>query len=612
LALGCLPAGATTFTVLNTNDSGADSLRAALTSAQNCTGAPHSIEFNVPEGSLTAGVAIITPTSGLPSITCAGTTVDGTTQTANVGNTNDVTLGTGGTVGTGADGRPGTGDEQALPQLNGPEVEIVGSSVGGNAILTVNADNVSIRGLSLHGGGNFGGVGTDSGSIRISGGSGIVIEQNVIGASATSYSLPVGSQTQDNLVLVSGGGGITIEENLMGFARWRDILLFNAGIGDVTIRDNEMKGSFTGVDLSSPGSGPNGTIIISRNYVHDLVDNGTGFTKYGLYFTQTGSTGSTIVINNTVRNVDLGAGVNTERPVLLQFNIVSGASNDAIVHFGGSEALTIDRNAVADSLVGIDLGNEGVTANEGLKPPAAPNDGMDYPVITSASLSAGMLTVEGYVGSNPGGSATFTNAIVQLFKADNAPANQRGEIVAGDGKNASHGEGAIYLATVTANASGLFDTTFAVPMGVTLLAGDSITATATDQPDVGNTSEFGPNAQVPIVLDIDANGSTDALTDGLLVLRFLFGFTGSTLVNGAVGAGCMRCTADAITSHLTELDFVLDIDDNNALEPLTDGLLVLRYLFGFSGATLTNGAVGGSCERCDATMIGSYLTSLDN
>jgi hypothetical protein len=33
----------------------------------------------------------------------------------------------------------------------------------------------------------------------------------------------------------------------------------------------------------------------------------------------------------------------------------------------------------------------------------------------------------------------------------------------------------------------------------------------------------------PIVLDIDGNGAADALTDGLLVLRYLFGFTEASL-----------------------------------------------------------------------------------
>ena len=62
--------GSTTFTVTNTNDSGAGSLRDALTSAQTCAGGPHTIEFNVPAGSLTGGVAIITPASPLPAMTC--------------------------------------------------------------------------------------------------------------------------------------------------------------------------------------------------------------------------------------------------------------------------------------------------------------------------------------------------------------------------------------------------------------------------------------------------------------------------------------------------------------------------------------------------------------
>ena len=94
-----IPAFADTFTVTNTADSGAGSLRDALTSAQSCAGAPHTIAFDVPAGSLTNGVALIAPAGPLPAITCA-TTIDGTTQTANQGNTNDVTLGSGGTART--------------------------------------------------------------------------------------------------------------------------------------------------------------------------------------------------------------------------------------------------------------------------------------------------------------------------------------------------------------------------------------------------------------------------------------------------------------------------------------------------------------------------------
>ena len=38
--------------------------------------------------------------------------------------------------------------------------------------------------------------------------------------------------------------------------------------------------------------------------------------------------------------------------------------------------------------------------------------------------------------------------------------------------------------------------------------------------------------------------------------------------------------------------FTLDIDDSGDVQPLSDGLLILRHLLGFSGASLTTGATG--------------------
>jgi hypothetical protein len=56
------------------------------------------------------------------------------------------------------------------------------------------------------------------------------------------------------------------------------------------------------------------------------------------------------------------------------------------------------------------------------------------------------------------------------------------------------------------------------------------------------------------VLDVDGDGETGALTDGLLVVRFLFGLTGDALVGGAVDLGdCTRCDAAAIEGWLGPL-----------------------------------------------------------
>ena len=77
-----------------------------------------------------------------------------------------------------------------------------------------------------------------------------------------------------------------------------------------------------------------------------------------------------------------------------------------------------------------------------------------------------------------------------------------------------------------------------------------------------------------------------------------------------MGAGCTRCDAAAIEPYINGLGLVLDIDGNTTLGPLTDGLLIVRFLFGFTGTTLTAGAVGGGCSRCDASTIEPYEQGL--
>ena len=54
------------------------------------------------------------------------------------------------------------------------------------------------------------------------------------------------------------------------------------------------------------------------------------------------------------------------------------------------------------------------------------------------------------------------------------------------------------------------------------------------------------------------------------------------------------------------------MDGDGFVEPLTDGLLVLRYTFGFRGATLITGAYDTiNCSRCDATAIEAYIRALN-
>ena len=54
---------------------------------------------------------------------------------------------------------------------------------------------------------------------------------------------------------------------------------------------------------------------------------------------------------------------------------------------------------------------------------------------------------------------------------------------------------------------------------------------------------------------------------------------------------CSRCDAAAIQPYISGLGLTLDADGNGSLGALSDGMLILRFLFGFDDAALTNGAV---------------------
>ena len=53
--------------------------------------------------------------------------------------------------------------------------------------------------------------------------------------------------------------------------------------------------------------------------------------------------------------------------------------------------------------------------------------------------------------------------------------------------------------------------------------------------------------------DVDGNGDIDALTDGLIILRYLFGLEGDTLINGVVAEDATRTSAEDIEAHLAML-----------------------------------------------------------
>ncbi|RZK57390.1 MAG: hypothetical protein EOO59_09145, partial [Hymenobacter sp.] len=283
--------------VVNTNDSGQGSLRQfvlnatalgnegsltqsgttrSTTSTANAAlaaGREASI-FMIPDGQAHAGllaaanggpasglalqngqqVAVITLTVASGALLITGTnptltTIDGGTQTANIGDTNAAVLGTGGSVGTSA--------SLSYTSFSGPEVQLLGEYNAANPAgsrkprngINVLADDFTLRNVALRNFGNPGGqgaVGFDNvpgrsgplaGSPSQTGAQGAVralLENNVFGADASSFAAPSpfmsnegdnGRSNQHIQYDVSGTSAavntLTVRTNLLGFSERR-------------------------------------------------------------------------------------------------------------------------------------------------------------------------------------------------------------------------------------------------------------------------------------------------------------------------------------------------------------------------------------------------------
>ncbi len=111
-------------------------------------------------------------------------------------------------------------------------------------------------------------------------------------------------------------------------------------------------------------------------------------------------------------------------------------------------------------------------------------------------------------------------------------------------------------------------------------------------------------------IDIDGNGKFDALTDGLLLLRSMFELSGTPLISGVVANDAVYKSSGEIEARIGALGDRIDIDNDGRIDALTDGLLILRYLFELSGDTLTAGVVSDGAQRSNAADIESYLLKL--
>jgi len=109
--------------------------------------------------------------------------------------------------------------------------------------------------------------------------------------------------------------------------------------------------------------------------------------------------------------------------------------------------------------------------------------------------------------------------------------------------------------------------------------------------------------------DIDEDGKVTPLSDGLMMVRFLFGFTSGyePLVSAdSPHANNPTAIIDRLNEHLP----MMDIDGNGDTAALSDGVLLIRYLFGFKGDALISNAIGEGALRTDAATIEDHLKEI--
>lgn len=180
-----------------------------------------------------------------------------------------------------------------------------------------------------------------------------------------------------------------------------------------------------------------------------------------------------------------------------------------------------------------------------------------------------------------------------------------------------------YLKAFTAVELGHFGTSVAITGDDTVVVGafgDDSNARGVNGEQIDSSAPIAGAAYVfnlvdstgDCTLDVDDNLIVDALTDGLMLIRYLFGSRNEGLTLNAVATNCIRCSTAEIEPILEQCATAStsDIDGNGEVDALTDGLLMIRYLFGIRGDALIKGSVANNCSRCNAPEIEVYLQGL--
>jgi parallel beta-helix repeat protein len=359
-----------------------------------------------------------------------------------------------------------------------------------------------------------------------------LIQGNYFGTNPTGLNA-VGN-AQNGIYLLTESTHNKIDNNLISGNQQRGIV-FNGS----TMQENIISNNKIGTDITGKKALANqeGVVFISaKNNTIDQENIISGNSRDGIYLLQDAS-------NNTIKNNRIGVGLDGETAIgngregirilgknnTILSNTISHNKSGGIAISNMGQNNKISKNIIFDNIgLGIDLGLNGVTANDGAMNSNKANSDIDYPIFTTINYNDGSLLLKGYVGTKnqplPG---VYT---IEVFKQKDDGDNL-GEIELGDGLSQAHGEASQYLFTFNTSPDGTFQTT--VPISPSII-GENLVATATDTQN--NTSEFGTFRLVAIDLDKDNDGILD-IHEGHTSNFF---WSNSPTINGKTATGTIN------------------------------------------------------------------------
>src|ERR1041385_1728673 len=454
LVLGPTPAGAATFSVSSTLDSGAGSLRQAIDDA-NATAGADTIVFNIPG----EGPHTIAPLSLLPDI-IDPVTIDGYTQPGASPNT--LAAGENAALSIVLSGSNGVAYGFFISGGNSVIRGLVINQFRGSAILLLSGTNrVS---------GNF--IGTDRDGLHPASndGDGVVIsggDQNVIGGTDPADRNLISGNGVAGGALAGGGAHNVVQGNFIGTDASGTSAVGNLFFG-VEFSDspgNIIGGASAGARNIISGNGQAGVCLFGTRGGNQVKGNYLGANVTGTSALGNGTWG--LYVLDSPGNVIGGPIPGAAN--LLACNQLDGVAIDTASGDATGNAV-LGNSIFANGGLGIALSPSGVTPNDAGDTDTGPNELQNFPDLLSATAVGGGGVIQGALNS------VANKAFRVEFFSNDAP------------DPSGHGQGKTFLGAATITTDGGGEASFSIAFPAPFAIGQCLTATATD--DANNTSEF--------------------------------------------------------------------------------------------------------------------------